>query len=294
MAETARTADTAETAETADTARTADTAETARTAETAGTARAAGTAGTAETAGTVGTAETAETTKTSETTDTADTAETWNWRGGRIREAFLEAARTAADLLAEPAVARAWDGPSVLEKFTVRGLAGHMFWQELALPALLADPLPAEPVVPLRTYYLEKVIWLDAGPDAPVSGRIRQGGEATAADGHTALHARVREALDRLRTEVPAAPAARPVHVPSWGDWSLNLDDFLLTRLLELVVHTDDLACSTDLPTPAFPDHVTAPAIDLLTRLSTRRHGPIPLLRALARRERAPGSIAGI
>src|SRR5689334_25218455 len=115
--------------------------------------------------------------------------ETWNWRGGRIRDAFLVAADIAAGLLAEPAVAAAWDRPSVLEHFRVRGLAGHMFWQELALPGLLADPVPAQPVVSLRTYYLEKVIWLDAGPGAPVSGRIREGGEATAADGHAALHA---------------------------------------------------------------------------------------------------------
>ena len=224
----------------------------------------------------------------------ADTAETWNWRGGRIRDAFLEAAETAADLLAEPAVAGAWDGPSVLENFTVRGLAGHMFWQELALPGLLAGPLPAEPAVPLRVYYLEKVVWLDAGPDAPVSGRIRQGGEATAADGHAALNARVREALGRLRAGVADAPAVRPVHIASWGDWSLELDDLLLTRLMELVVHADDLACSAGLATPGFPEHVTAPVIELLARLSVRRHGPVQVLRGLARAERAPVSIAGI
>ncbi|MGY6018163.1 maleylpyruvate isomerase N-terminal domain-containing protein [Streptomyces spinosirectus] len=221
-------------------------------------------------------------------------AETWNWRGGRIRGAFLEAADIAAGLLGEAAVAGGWERPSVLEHFGVRGLAGHMFWQELALPALLAGPVPAEPVVSLRAYYLEKVSWLDAGPGAPVSGRIRQGGEATAADGHAALHARVRAALDLLRTEVPGAPAARPLHIPSWGDWSLELDDFLLTRLLELVVHSDDLAASVGLPAPAFPEHVTAPVVELLARLAVRRHGTVDVIRGLARAERAPASIAGI
>ncbi|MEU6252130.1 maleylpyruvate isomerase N-terminal domain-containing protein [Streptomyces sp. NPDC047043] len=220
--------------------------------------------------------------------------ETWNWRGGRIREAFLEAADTVAELLAEPAVAAAWDEPSVLKDFGVRGLAGHMFWQELALPGMLAAPVPTEPVVSLRAYYLEKVIWLDAGADAPVSARIRQGGEATAADGHTALHARVREALGRLRTDVPGAPAVRSVRVSSWGDWSLELDDFLLTRLMELVVHADDLACSVGLPTPRFPEHVTAPVVELLARLAVRRHGVVDVVRGLARAERAPASIAAI
>ena len=220
--------------------------------------------------------------------------ETWNWRGGRIRDAFLSAAHIAVELLAEPAVAAAWDGPGVLQDFGVRGLAGHLFRPELALPGMLADPLPSEAVIPLRTYYLEKVIWLDAGADAPVSARIRQGGEATAADGHAALHARVRQALDRLRKAVPAAPAVRPVHISTWGDWSLELDDFLLTRLMELVVHADDLACSVGLPTPEFPEEVTAPVVELLARLAVRRHGTVDVIRGLARAERAPASIAGI
>ena len=221
-------------------------------------------------------------------------SESWNWRGGRIRGAFLEAADTVSELLAEPAVAAAWNEPSVLEDFGVRALAGHLFWPELDLSGMLAAPVPPEPVVSLHEYYSEKVIWLDAGADAPVSIRIRQGGEATAADGHTALHARVREALERLRAEVPSAPAVRPVHVRSWGDWSLDLDDFLLTCLMELVVHADYLACSVGLPTPDFPEHVTAPVVELLARLAIRRHGVVDVVRGLARVERAPGSIAGI
>ncbi|MET8246263.1 hypothetical protein ABZV31_18650 [Streptomyces sp. NPDC005202] len=40
------------------------------------------------------------------------TEEPWNWRGGRIRGAFLEAVQTVADLVAEPAVAAAWNQPS--------------------------------------------------------------------------------------------------------------------------------------------------------------------------------------
>ncbi|MER8005630.1 maleylpyruvate isomerase N-terminal domain-containing protein [Streptomyces sp. NPDC094149] len=220
--------------------------------------------------------------------------ESWNRRGGRIREAYLEAADIAGRLVAEPAVAEAWDRPSVLPKWSVRGLAGHMFWPEFALPGMLAAPVPAEPVVSLRAYYLERVTWLDAGVDAPVSGRIRQGGEAAAADGHEALRRRVDGVLAVLRGLLPDVPAERPVHVATWGEWSLELDDLLLTRAMELVVHSDDLACSVGLPTPGFPESVTAPVIDLLTRLAVRRHGPADVVRALSRAERAPASIAGI
>jgi hypothetical protein len=222
------------------------------------------------------------------------TEETWNWRGGRIREVFTEAAETVAELLAQPAVAAAWDKPSALRDFTVGGLAGHTAWQELALPELLGQPEPTEPVVSLREYYLNRVTWLDAGVDGAVNVRIRKGGEAKAADGHEVLVARVRDAVGQLRDGLPEVPAVRPIRMGSWGDWSLELDDFLLTRLLELVVHADDLACSVDLPTPDFPERVTAPVVDLLTRLAVRRHGTVNVIRGLARAERAPGSIAGL
>ncbi|MET9405442.1 maleylpyruvate isomerase N-terminal domain-containing protein [Streptomyces sp. NPDC002935] len=220
--------------------------------------------------------------------------ESWNWRGARIREVFLEAADTVVGLLAEPAVAAAWEKPSALRDFSVQGLAGHTVWPELALPDLLAQPVPVEPVVSLREYYLERVTWLDAGVDGAVSIRIRRGGEATAADGHEVLVGRAREAVERLRAELPGTPAVRPVRMPSWGDWSLELDDLLLTRLMELVVHADDLAHSLGLPAPDFPERVTAPVVDLLARLAVRRHGPLQVIRGLARAERAPGSIAGI
>ncbi|MCX5287990.1 MULTISPECIES: maleylpyruvate isomerase N-terminal domain-containing protein [unclassified Streptomyces] len=222
------------------------------------------------------------------------TEESWNWRGGRIREAFLDASGIVAELIADPAVAAAWEKPSALRDFSVGGLAGHTAHQELALPELLAEPVPVQPVVSLREYYLERVTWLDAGVDGAVNIRIRKGGEATGAEGHEALLVRVRDTVGRLRPDLTAAPAQRPIRMPSWGDWSLELDDFLLTRLMELVVHADDLAFSVGLPTPRFPDHVTAPVVELLARLAVRRHGVVDVVRGLARAERAPTSIAGI
>ena len=149
-------------------------------------------------------------------------------------------------------------------------------------------------MISLREYYLDRVTWLDAGVDGAVNIRIRKAGEASGADGHAALHARVREAAGRLAPDLAAAPARRPIRTPSWGDRSLELDDFLLTRLMELVVHADDLACSVGLPTPEFPEEVTAPVVELLARLAVRRHGVTDVVRALSRAERAPASIAGI
>lgn len=61
---------------------------------------------------------------------------------------------------------------------------------------------------------------------------------------------------------------------------------------MELVVHADDLAVSVAVPTPPLPATTTEPVVDLLSRLAVRRHGSTALIRALARTERAPDTIA--
>ena len=76
-----------------------------------------------------------------------------------------------------------------------------------------------------------------------------------------------------------------------WWTWSLTLDDFLLTRMMEMMVHSDDLAVSLDVPTPEFPRSVTRPVFMLLTALAEVKHGQPAVIQALTRSERAPASI---
>jgi hypothetical protein len=76
-----------------------------------------------------------------------------------------------------------------------------------------------------------------------------------------------------------------------WGPWALMLDDLLITRMLEIAVHGDDLAHSTGLPTPALSADVADTVVVLLSRLAARRHGTTAVLRALSRAERAPTTI---
>ena len=72
---------------------------------------------------------------------------------------------------------------------------------------------------------------------------------------------------------------------------SMSLDEYLVTRLLELVVHLDDLAVSLGVDTPA----VDAQAVDLVTQcflgVARIRNGDVAVIRALARRERAPATV---
>jgi Mycothiol maleylpyruvate isomerase N-terminal domain len=207
-----------------------------------------------------------------------------------IPEQFLAAARSAAALLAQPAVAAAWDQPSALPDFAVSGLAGHLARQVVWVPRLLAVPAPDQPPISLAAHYA-RAGWAGTGPGSAANTGIRADGEAEAADGAGALAARVADAVTALAAVLPAGPPGRLVHLP-WGPWSLTLDDFLVTRLMELAVHADDLAVSTGLATPELPADVTATVLGLLVTLAARRHGPVAVLRALSRAERAPVTIA--
>ncbi|MDP9868603.1 MULTISPECIES: maleylpyruvate isomerase N-terminal domain-containing protein [Streptosporangium] len=203
---------------------------------------------------------------------------------------FLFTARSAADLLRDPAVAAAWSRPSALPEFSVAGLAGHLAYQILAIPPLLTSPVPQEETVALLEHY-SRVRWIGASLDDDINVRIRQGGQEVSAEGHAALVTRVDLALEELDGSLVSA-TNRPVRISLWGPWSLTLDDMLITRMMELAVHSDDLAVSVGVETPTLPPSAVDTVIGLLVRLAVRRHGPTGVLRALSRAERAPATVA--
>jgi heme-degrading monooxygenase HmoA len=206
------------------------------------------------------------------------------------RQAYLMAARAAATLLEEPAVAASWDQSSALEHYAVSGLAGHLAGQIFFAEDALGRPEPDIEPIPILDYY-DRVAWIRSGHDSETHLRIRHGSTLAATDGAAALATRAEAAITRLPEILTATPVLRRVRLPSW-QWSLTLDDFLLSRAMELAVHIDDLAVSLGLPTPPLAQQVTGPVLDLLVRLAIRRHGEIPVLRALSRAERAPATIA--
>ena len=97
--------------------------------------------------------------------------------------------------------------------------------------------------------------------------------------------------LDALPAVLAAASAADPALIP-WQAWALTAHDFLVTRLMEMLVHSDDLAASLDVPTPQFPDEAVRLVLGLLTSVAVERHGQTALVRALSRPQRAPGSVS--
>ena len=77
-----------------------------------------------------------------------------------------------------------------------------------------------------------------------------------------------------------------------WQGWALTTEDFLVTRLMEIMVHSDDLAASVGLPTPEFPEPVVAAVLGLLSAVAVDRHGQTAVLRALSRPQRAPDHVS--
>lgn len=193
-------------------------------------------------------------------------------------------------MLREPAVAGGWATPSALPGFSVGGLARHLANQVTRTAALLAGP-PGGAAIPVLEHFTGAG-WVGSGRDgeANVSIRTRME-EAAALTTARELAAEVEAALDELRTTVMAQHEDRIVDL---GEWGLRVDDFLLTRVLELVVHVDDLAVSVDVPTPPLPPEAVEATVTLLGRLAVWRHGALPVVRALARQERAPASIAAL
>ncbi len=113
---------------------------------------------------------------------------------------------------------------------------------------------------------------------------VRERGEQAGAIGPTALADEVRTIRHRLAERFATEPADRLVSV--FQGLSMRLDDYLETRIVELVVHLDDLAASADLRPPRVPKQAETLVLRTLVEIATARHGASVMIRALARRER--------
>ncbi len=186
----------------------------------------------------------------------------------------------------------AWDQPSALQEMPVSALAGHLGYQIFSVDTVLAGPPSPDPTIPLLEHYA-RAAWIGAPLDAEVNAGIRARGAQTAADGPGALAERAAATLAGQQTDLAKHSRDEAVFLPQTG-WALTLDDFLMTRMLEVAIHMDDLAVSVGLPTPELPAAAFDPVLVVLARLAARRHGQVAMLRALSRQERAPGAINAI
>lgn len=201
-----------------------------------------------------------------------------------LDDSFLQAAEAALALVELPEVGGRWTAPSALPRLSVGALAVHLGNQVVRAAQILPQDPRDLPVLAGADEHYARSSWPTAAPDDPVNDR---GGDETAAlDGQQAVRDRVAEHLATVRAVLADGTARDVVPVP-WAGWAMRREDFLLTRMVEVVVHADDLAVSVGVDTPVFPAAVFEPVRDLLVRLAVERHGQARLVAALTRRERA-------
>lgn len=201
----------------------------------------------------------------------------------RIRKTYLECCEIALDLLKRDEVKQTWAHPSALREWTVGGLAGHLARALTTVKEYLgAELAPTGEARSAAAYYSAAVDTDDL--DSELHRGIRQRGEQMASMGYKTLLELEKTVLDELRTTLNEESDSRRVRAHK--GIVLFLDDYLITRLVELSVHMDDLALSAGVPTPPLPHAALDIAIDALVSTARHRHGDLAVLRALTRRER--------
>ncbi len=203
-----------------------------------------------------------------------------------IANTYLAAAEVIAGVAEHPAVAQAWQRPSVLPRMSVGELAAHL----TRSVRLVRDYLDAQDPGALHPITAEAYFGGVPGLpdiDSQVNIGVRQRSRDDATVGPDEVTRSARKAHEELSRRLPGVAADRQIVV--FGDRPMHLQEFLRSRLVEFAVHHDDLDLSlpdADPRLPDLPEAARSVAIHVLVGVARWRHGDLAVLRALARRER--------
>lgn len=209
-----------------------------------------------------------------------DTAASAGEATAGIVTTYLAGAEAIVAALADPALAEAWDEPSVLAEQTVGGVAGHLarggVW--LVGDYLAGEASDRPPDFASAGEYFAR---LAEALDDDAHRAIRRRGATEAAMGPAEVARTARRRLDALTDELVGVDPARVVAV--YGGLTMRLGDYLATRVVEQAVHVDDLVRSVDDFAVALPDDVVAAALATGVEVLRLRRGSPAALRALFR-----------
>jgi uncharacterized protein (TIGR03083 family) len=147
----------------------------------------------------------------------------------RPQEALLEQSRTVLAWL-DGLPAEAFERPTVLPGWTVRQIAGHLVLVHASLVGSLDQPT-REPPLPIHEF----VTRYRRDVDMIMAAAL----EASDALLGPEVVAHLASAIDDLATKFDAGVQMAQVIMTQRGPTSV--EDYLATRIVELVVHTDDL-----------------------------------------------------
>ena len=191
-------------------------------------------------------------------------------------------------LIASPEVTARWGEPGALERMTIGATAAHLARAVLVVQQYMASPVPDDAPAPITaSEYFAAALTPDL--DDELHRGIRSRSDHAAAEGPDRVLVNLDAALAWAEATLPGLPVDTRVAVI--GGTVMLLDEYLVTRVLELVVHLDDLAVSIDVPTPQVDPSAIDAVTGCLVGIARVRNGDLAVVRALARRERAPADV---
>ena len=206
----------------------------------------------------------------------------------QVVDAYFGAVDWLRAVLGRSEIADAWAEPSAVTQYTVGGVAAHAVHSVLWLEQLLRD---SEPVglrrVTISEFFGRNRVEVSEESDA-FSASLRAAAEAFALTGAPVVIAACTGSRDELVGLLGAASADRAVPVVRVAGGQVSLQEYLRTRVLEVVVHADDVACSVPgLLVPDPPRDAVEISLGVCLEMARVRGGDLGVLRAFTRVERA-------
>jgi len=197
-----------------------------------------------------------------------------------VREQFLRGAEVVVTAVSDPRVTDAWDRPSVLADQTIGCVASHLARAGVGGVRDYLDVEPRRPAVDFTSaaHYYSDVSDLLTEDD---HAAIRERNAALSDEGPAAIITQLTASVDFLSERLPREPADRLVSVFQGN--VMRLDDYLVTRIVEQVVHLDDLARSLGIPPWPNPPNAEALVIACGVEVARRRRGDTVMVRTLFR-----------
>jgi len=202
----------------------------------------------------------------------------------RVAAAFSDSGARAHAVLATDAVGSAWSDASILPEMTVGDVAGHLLavlivfdrrYQLTAPPEMIAADSVGGGYATVRLAHASDLA-------LPPFSIPREGGRRVAARGHAAAVEQFGNLLAGLDARLRDDDPDRALLVGD--DAATTLRAFTITRIVELVVHADDLAESVGATIPPPTPDASELVIGTLVASNRARVGDARTIRSLVGR----------
>jgi hypothetical protein len=215
-----------------------------------------------------------------------------------VLKCYIRSLRLIRPVIHSRAVRENWDRPSLLEGYTVGTLTAH-----LVLTVRRAAGVVGTMAYDLGQSKSEEAVDERSASELMIAARLKERSDLQlgahlavrlsagemAADGPPAVASVFDAALDALGEAQVGIPEHQVVRVPMPA--RMPLGEWLSTRLVEIVVHSEDLTESLEIPPVTFGSEIMSRVIDVLVTAVRTRVGDRAVVIGLARAERASGDV---